>query len=175
MDLSIFDEFESNVRSYVRSFPVVFAKADGVVLTDEDGSEYLDFLSGAGTLNYGHNNPILQAALIAYLQSGGMTHGLDLATVAKRQFIETFSRLILKPRGLDYKLQFTGPTGANAVEAALKLARMSTGRSEVVAFTHAFHGVSVGALATTANRKFRDAAGVPLGNEGNIGHLEGGL
>ena len=164
MDLSIFDEFESNVRSYVRSFPVVFAKADGVVLTDEDGSEYLDFLSGAGTLNYGHNNPILQAALIEYLQSGGVTHGLDLATVAKRQFIETFSRLILKPRGLDYKLQFTGPTGANAVEAALKLARMSTGRSEVVAFTHAFHGVSVGALATTANRKFRDAAGVPLGN-----------
>lgn len=164
MDLSIFDEFESNVRSYVRSFPVVFAKADGVVLTDEDGSEYLDFLSGAGTLNYGHNNPILQAALIEYLQSGGVTHGLDLATVAKRQFIETFSRLILQPRGLDYKLQFTGPTGANAVEAALKLARMSTGRSEVVAFTHAFHGVSVGALATTANRKFRDAAGVPLGN-----------
>ena len=164
MDLNIFDEFESNVRSYVRSFPVVFAKADGVVLTDEDGTEYLDFLAGAGTLNYGHNNPIMQTALIEYLQSGGVTHALDLATVAKRRFIETFSRLILQPRGLDYKLQFTGPTGANAVEAALKLARLSTGRSHVVAFTHAFHGVSLGSLATTANRKFRDAAGVSLGD-----------
>ena len=85
-----------------------------------------------------------------------------MATGAKRRFLETFRDVILEPRGLDYKLQFTGPTGANAVEAALKVARQATGRRTVVAFTHAFHGVSLGSLAATANSWFRDAAGVSL-------------
>lgn len=163
-DLSVFEDHESAVRSYSRSFPVVFEQARGDILIDEDGKEYLDFLSGAGTLNYGHNNPLLKRVLLEYIANDGITHALDLATVAKRQFIETFTALVLRPRGLDYRLQFTGPTGTNAVEAALKLARQVTGRTNVVAFTHSFHGVSVGALAATANRKYRGAAGVPLGN-----------
>lgn len=164
MDLKIFDRMESQVRGYIRSFPVIFKRAKGSVLIDEDNKEYIDFFSGAGTLNYGHNNPLLKQKLIEYLESDGVVHGLDMATTAKKYFLETFERVLLKPRGWQYTLQFTGPTGTNAVEAALKLARQVKGRSNVVSFTHGFHGVSGGSLAVTANAKFRGAAGFPLAN-----------
>jgi 4-aminobutyrate aminotransferase-like enzyme len=70
-----------------------------------------------------------------------------MATSAKKQFLQTFEDCILKPRKLQYKFQFTGPTGTNAVEAAIKLARNVTGRRTVVSFTNGFHGVTLGALA----------------------------
>ncbi|WP_127792488.1 diaminobutyrate--2-oxoglutarate transaminase [Agromyces sp. LHK192] len=160
--LDVFDRRESEVRGYVRAFPTVFDRASGSTLVDADGREYLDFFAGAGVLNYGHNNPAFTKALIEYLEHGGIIHGLDMATSAKRAFIEAFERLVLEPRGLDHKLQFTGPTGANAVEAALKVARRATGRSTVVAFTNAFHGLSLGSLAATGNSHYRGAAGVGL-------------
>jgi diaminobutyrate-2-oxoglutarate transaminase len=163
-DLEVFTSVESNVRSYIRSFPTVFRTASGSVMVDEAGREYLDFFAGAGTLNYGHNNPRFKERIVDYIRSDAITHSLDMATVAKRDFLTAFRDHILAPRGLDYRLQFTGPTGANAVEAALKVARQATGRSNVVAFTHAFHGVSGGALAATGNVHFRSAAGHPLDN-----------
>ncbi len=163
-ELGIFNRMESEVRGYVRSFPVVFKKAVGSVLTDQSGKEYIDFFSGAGTLNYGHNNPEFKQALVEYLQQDGVVHGLDMATTAKKEFLETVDEILLKPRGMNYTLQFTGPTGTNAVEAALKIARQVTGRHNVVSFTHGFHGVSGGSLAVTANSKFRDASGVSLSN-----------
>ncbi|MER1968395.1 diaminobutyrate--2-oxoglutarate transaminase [Castellaniella sp. GW247-6E4] len=164
MDLKIFDRMESEVRGYVRSFPVIFSKASGSELFDESGRRYIDFFSGAGTLNYGHNNAILKDRMIEYLNADGVVHGLDMATSAKKYFLQTIDRLILQPRGLRYTLQFTGPTGTNAVEAALKLARQVKGRHNVISFTHGFHGVSSGSLAATANRKFRKAAGMALSN-----------
>ena len=160
--LDVFDRRESEVRGYIRAFPTVFDRAVGSTLVDADGREYLDFFAGAGVLNYGHNNPAFTRALIEYLERDGIIHGLDMATSAKKAFIEAFERLVLAPRGLDHKLQFTGPTGANAVEAALKVARQATGRSTVVAFTNAFHGLSLGALAATGNSHYRGAAGVGL-------------
>ncbi|RRJ88817.1 diaminobutyrate--2-oxoglutarate transaminase [Gulosibacter macacae] len=162
MDLSVFDSMESEVRSYIRAFPTVFDTARGSLLTDEDGREYVDFFCGAGTLNYGHNPAVLKSHVIDYLAGDKIQHALDMATGAKRQFLERFRDVILEPRDLDYKLQFPGPTGANAVEAALKLARMATGRSTVVAFTHGYHGLSLGALAATGNQWFRQAAGTSL-------------
>ncbi|WP_269498242.1 diaminobutyrate--2-oxoglutarate transaminase [Castellaniella sp. S9] len=164
MDLKIFDRMESEVRGYVRSFPVIFSKASGSELFDESGRRYIDFFSGAGTLNYGHNNAVLKDRMIEYLNADGVVHGLDMATSAKKYFLQTIERLILKPRDLRYTLQFTGPTGTNAVEAALKLARQVKGRHNVISFTHGFHGVSGGSLAATANSKFRKAAGMALGN-----------
>ncbi|MCA0345821.1 MAG: diaminobutyrate--2-oxoglutarate transaminase [Actinobacteria bacterium] len=164
MDLSVFSAMESEVRSYVRSFPTVFETARGSIITDESGREYIDFFCGAGAVNYGHNHPALKKAVIDYLASDGIQHALDMATSAKRGFLETFHEVILEPRGLDYKVQFTGPTGANVVEAAFKLARLATGRTGVVAFTHGYHGLSMGALAATANSWFRDAAGAHLGD-----------
>ncbi len=149
---------ESEVRSYSRAFPALFARAKGASLYDAQGREYIDFLSGAGTVNYGHNNEAMKAALIAYLQADGVVHSLDMATEAKRNFLEKFSAVILKPRGLDYKIQFSGPTGANAVEAALKLARKAKGRANVIAFTNGFHGLSSGALSVTSNAFYRHEA-----------------
>ena len=161
--MKIFEELESEVRSYARSFPRVFNRACGEYLYDSDGTEFLDFLAGAGTLNYGHNNPLFKQALLEYIEADGITHGLDLHTIAKQRFLETLNNKILKPRNLDYQVQFTGPTGTNAVEAALKLARNLTGRHNIISFTNGFHGVSLGALATTGNSHHRGAAGIPLG------------
>uniref|UniRef100_UPI0040479A09 diaminobutyrate--2-oxoglutarate transaminase n=1 Tax=Aliarcobacter sp. TaxID=2321116 RepID=UPI0040479A09 len=154
--MRIFENLESEVRGYIRSFPTIFKKAKGAILTDEQGVEYIDFFAGAGTLNYGHNNEHISKALIEYLQEDGIVHGLDMATSAKKEFLQTFENLILKPRNLEYKLQFTGPTGTNAVETALKLARLVKGRSNVVAFTNGYHGLSQGSLAVTGNNEYRD-------------------
>jgi diaminobutyrate-2-oxoglutarate transaminase len=160
--MDIFADIESEVCSYARSFPVVFDRAEDSFLYDTDGNRYLDFLAGAGTLNYGHNNPLLKRALLAYIEGDGITHGLDLHTRAKAEFLTALQQCVLQPRNLQYKVQFTGPTGANAVEAALKIARNVTGRSNVIAFTNGFHGVTLGALAATGNSHHRGAAGLPL-------------
>ncbi len=160
--MKIFETLESEVRSYCRSFPVVFEKAVGSTLIDTTGREYLDFFAGAGVMGYGHNNPRLKQRLLEYLQADGITHGLDLATAAKARFLERFWEVILEPRGFEYKLQFPGPTGTNAVEAALKLARKVTGRTTVVHFANSFHGMTLGSLAVTGSAGKRAGAGVPL-------------
>ena len=111
MQTQTLERMESNVRTYSRSFPVVFTKAQNARLTDENGREYIDFLAGAGTLNYGHNNPHMKQAMIDYLSTDGVVHGLDMWTNAKRDYLETLENVIFKPRGLDYKVHLPGPTG----------------------------------------------------------------
>ncbi|TWI73946.1 diaminobutyrate aminotransferase [Desulfobotulus alkaliphilus] len=162
--MRIFEALESQVRGYIRSFPTIFATSKGAILTDEYGKNYIDFFAGAGTLNYGHNNDRISKAMIEYIQSDGIIHGLDMATTAKRNFLEKFSSTILEPRNMDYKIQFTGPTGTNAVESALKLARTVKGRSNVVSFTNGYHGLSMGALAVTGNTFYRDEAHISRSN-----------
>lgn len=157
-----FERLESSVRSYCRSVPALFERAEGSHLIDRQGRRYLDFLSGAGSMNYGHNHPVLSEALVDYIRDGGVAHSLDLHTAAKARFLEALESRILAPRGLDYRVQFTGPTGANGVEAAIKLARKVTGREGIVAFTNAFHGVTLGALSLTGNQHHRGAAGVSM-------------
>ena len=161
-EMDTFERLESEVRSYCRSFPAVFDRAVGCRLYDEQGRGHLDFFAGAGALNYGHNPPALKQPLLAYLASDGVTHGLDMSTRAKRAFLERFDELILRRRGLSYKIQFPGPTGTNAVEAALKLTRKITGREGVVSFTNAFHGMTLGSLSVTGNGFRRRGGGAPL-------------
>ncbi|MGG2459284.1 diaminobutyrate--2-oxoglutarate transaminase [Streptomyces sp. RGM 3693] len=155
---------ESEVRSYCRNWPVAFNQARGSRMFDRDGRAYLDFFAGAGALNYGHNHPVLKRALLDYLEQDGVAHSLDMLTVAKEDFLTEFAARVLGPRGLDYRVQFPGPTGTNSVEAALKLARKVTGRQTIVAFTGAFHGMSLGSLAVTGNAAKRAGAGIPLGH-----------
>ncbi|HOS29074.1 MAG TPA: diaminobutyrate--2-oxoglutarate transaminase [Deltaproteobacteria bacterium] len=162
--MRIFEQLESQVRSYVRHFPTIFQKAKGSHLYDEQGREYIDFFAGAGTLNYGHSNPRVVESLIDYLKADGIVHGLDKATSAKKKFLETFYHTILEPRRMEYKVQFSGPTGTNAVETALKLARMVKGRSNVIAFTNAFHGLTMGSMAVTGNAFYRDEAFINRAN-----------
>ncbi|MCB1049902.1 MAG: diaminobutyrate--2-oxoglutarate transaminase [Acidobacteria bacterium] len=160
--MQLFETYESEVRSYCRNFPKVFVTAKGSSLTDETGRTYLDFFAGAGALNYGHNPDDMQKALVRYVTSNGVTHSLDMYTGAKREFIQAFQDIVLHPRGMSYKMMFPGPTGTNAVEAAIKLARKVTGRSSVLSFTNAFHGMTLGSLALTGNETKRNGAGVPL-------------
>ncbi|SFK16373.1 diaminobutyrate--2-oxoglutarate transaminase [Bradyrhizobium sp. Gha] len=160
MNTNVIAAHESNVRRYSRSFPAVFTKARGATIWDETGKPYIDFFVGSGALNYGHNNPKIIAPAIEYLLGENILLSLDMYTSAKREFIELFVGLILRPRGLSYKIQFPGPTGTSANEAALALARKYTGRSSVMAFTNAFHGMSLGSLAVSGSASTRKLGGV---------------
>ena len=160
--MNIFERIESNVRSYSRSFPVVFTKAKMSKMYDEAGNEYIDFFDGAGALNYGHNNDFIKSRILTYLENDGISHALDMFTEAKGDFFACFEEKILKPRGMDYKIMSCAPTGTNAVEAALKLARKNTGRSGVFAFTGSFHGMTLGSLSVTSGKTVRKGAGEPL-------------
>lgn len=184
-DVSIFESMESEVRLYCRTFPVVFTRARGAELHAEDGRTFIDFFCGAGSLNYGHNHPYIKRALTAYLADDGLMHGLDMYTAAKREFLARLAEIVLRPRGLDYKIQFCGPTGTDAVEAALKLARKATGRHGIVSFAGAYHGMSRGSLAVTGSRSARAAGSIgptevtfvpyedgPSGPFDSIGYLE---
>jgi len=162
VDTSIFNRRESEVRSYCRGIDRVFTKAVGSEMTDADGNSYIDFLAGCSSLNYGHNDPSMKEALVEHIAGDGVAHGLDLHTNVKAEFLQAFEDHILKPRDMDHRIMFTGPTGANAVEAAMKIARKVTGRNNIIAFTNGFHGVTLGALAATANSYHRGGAGTTL-------------
>lgn len=157
-----FEKYESNIRSYCRKWPVEFVSAKGSIYKDTEGNEYIDFFDGAGALNYGHNPDYIKEKLIKYLESDGIVHALDMYTVPKENFINYFEEKILKPRKLDYKIAFPGPTGTNSIELALKLTRKVKQRPYIWAFTGAFHGMTLGALALTTESAARKAAGVPL-------------
>lgn len=159
---SIFKRRESDARSYCRGFDTTFTRAQGSELTNMRGKVYIDFLAGCSSLNYGHNDPDMKQALLDHITSDGLAHALDMHTDAKAAFLTAFEAHILKPRDLDHKVMFTGPTGANAVEAAMKIARKVTGRSNIIAFTNGFHGVTMGALAATGNGYHRNGAGTTL-------------
>ncbi|MFN7877918.1 MAG: diaminobutyrate--2-oxoglutarate transaminase [Pirellula sp.] len=168
MNLNTIHRLESNIRGYVRSFPTVFDSAQGAWQTDVNGRRYLDFFAGAGTLNYGHNNPLVKNAILEYIARDGVMHGLDTATRAKTELLEAIEEILFKPRGLNYRVQFTGPTGTNAVEAAIKLARKCKQRSHIVAFTNAYHGHSLGSLALTGNQYYHDLS---YSSHNNVTHL----
>lgn|SRR5690625_779690 len=164
MNMEIFSNYESEVRSYSRNFPTVFTKAKGYKLWDTDGKEYIDFFAGAGTLNYGHNNDSMKKLLLEYIENDHITHSLDMASTARGEFLKKFNEVILEPRKMDFKVMFPGPTGTNAVESALKLARKVKKRTNIMSFTNAFHGMTIGALAVTGNAAKRGGAGIPLAN-----------
>lgn len=160
----IFERMESNVRSYSRNFPVCFSRGSNATLTDAEGNQYIDFFAGAGALNFGHNHPLIKEAVLEYLKEDNILHALDMFTPAREQLLSTIENVLLKPRNLNYRVMSCGPTGTNAVEAALKLARKVKQRSNIFAFSGAFHGMSLGALAASSDSYSRHGAGVALGN-----------
>ncbi|WP_441351466.1 diaminobutyrate--2-oxoglutarate transaminase [Tuberibacillus sp. Marseille-P3662] len=160
--MEVFENYESSVRSYSRSFPTVFQKAKDYKIWDTEGSEYIDFFAGAGALNYGHNNEQMKEKLIDYISEDGISHSLDMGSTARADFLNQFNDVILKPRGMDYRVMFPGPTGTNTVESALKVARKVTGRDQIIGFTNGFHGMTIGSLAVTGNAMKRKGAGIPL-------------
>lgn len=166
--ISVFEKYESEVRSYCRIFNQQLDTAKGSIIKDVNGKEYIDFFCGAGALNYGHNNPYIKEKVINYLENDGIMHALDMYTTAKADFIEYFEKEILEPRNLNYKIQFPGPTGTNAVEAALKLARKNKKRNNIWCLMGCFHGMTLGTLALTTEREAREGAGIALENVQHI-------
>jgi diaminobutyrate-2-oxoglutarate transaminase len=154
---------ESNSRYYADCFPATFARSIGSHIYDVSGAEYIDFFAGAGALNYGHNHPDLVKCVIEYLQSSGGVHSLDMDTTARGRFIAALSKVFDDIAG-SWKIMVTGPTGTNSVEAAFKICRRFTGRTDILAFQGGYHGMTLGALAATSNRSARLGAGVPLRN-----------
>ena len=165
---NIFEEKESQVRSYCRKYPVVFSKAKNSIMFDVDGNRYVDFLAVAGSMNYGHNNPEIKEKILEYLAEDNPINLMDMYSEAKKEFLETFNEKILMPRNLDYKIMCCGPTGTNAVEAAIKLARKNKKRNGIFAFGGAFHGMTLGALALTTDKVSREGGYVPLENVTHI-------
>lgn len=164
----IFEKYESEVRSYCRVFNEVLDYAKGSIIKDTNGKEYIDFFCGAGAVNYGHNNDYIKEKVINYLNNDRIMHALDMYTKAKEDFIEYFETQILEPRELNYKIQFPGPTGTNAVEAALKLARKVKQRSNIWCLMGCFHGMTLGSLALTSDKESREGAGIELSNVTHI-------
>ncbi|MCJ2188286.1 diaminobutyrate--2-oxoglutarate transaminase [Novosphingobium beihaiensis] len=157
---------ESNARSYPRRIPLVLTGARGIYVQDSAGQLYVDCLAGAGTLALGHNHPAVIAALREALDSGAPLHTLDLPTRIKDAFVETLFASL--PAGLQKsRVQFCGPSGSDAVEAALKLVRTATGRKAVVGFSGAYHGMTAGALSLMGNLAVR----MPLGGAMGDAHM----
>ncbi|MDQ0764406.1 diaminobutyrate--2-oxoglutarate transaminase family protein [Streptomyces canus] len=142
---------ESAARTYARALPIVPVRARGLTIEGADGRRYLDCLSGAGTLALGHNHPVVLEAIRKVLDSGAPLHVLDLATPVKDAFITELFRTL--PPGLaDHaRVQFCGPAGTDAVEAAFKLVRAATGRNGMLAFAGAYHGMTSGALEASGD------------------------
>ena len=142
---------ESNARSYPRKFPFALAKASGSWVEDVEGNKYLDFLCGAGTLALGHNDPEVNQAMVELITSGAPLHTLDLTTPTKDAFVETLLSKLPGEMGKNSKIQFCSPSGTDATDAALKLCKTATGRTSIIAFQGAYHGMGHGAMACTGN------------------------
>lgn len=145
------EKTESNARSYPRKFPFSLVKAKGVWVEDVEGNRYLDFLCGAGTLALGHNDPEINQAMIEMLMNDRPLHTLDLMTPVKDTFVHTLLSLLPAELKDNAKVQFCSPSGTDAVDAAIKLCKTATGRSAVVAFNGAYHGMGHGAMSLTGN------------------------
>lgn len=145
------NQYESSARSYPRKFPFALNKAKGVWLEDVEGNRYLDFLCGAGTLALGHNDDDINQSMIDLINSGAPLHTLDLTTPTKDKFVETIHQILPFGMAEDVKIQFCSPSGTDATDAAIKLCKSATGRSSVIAFSGAYHGMGHGAMALTGN------------------------
>lgn len=142
---------ESNARSYPRRIPLVLRKAHGIYVEDEEGRSFIDCLAGAGALVLGHNHPKVISAIRGVLDDGLPLLTLDLTTPVKDKFVQDLFALLPEPLRTQTKIQFCGPSGSDAVEAALKLVRTATGRSTILSFQGAYHGMSQGALSLMGN------------------------
>lgn len=142
---------ESSARTYARSFPIVPVRASGMVVHGADGRQYLDCLSGAGTLALGHNHPVVLEAIRRTLEAGTPLHTLDLATADKDDFTTALFETLPATFADRARIHFCGPAGSDAVEAAVKLMQTATARRGLLAFTGGYHGMTAGALAATGS------------------------
>ncbi|MCS3473075.1 diaminobutyrate-2-oxoglutarate transaminase [Pseudomonas sp. JUb42] len=154
---------ESNARSYPRRLPLALKRGRGIEVEDVEGRTFIDCLAGAGTLALGHNHAVVIEAIQQVLADELPLHTLDLTTPVKDQFVQDLFGLLPQAFATDAKIQFCGPTGTDAVEAALKLVRTATGRSTVLSFHGGYHGMSLGALALMGSLGAKQPMGAMVG------------
>jgi diaminobutyrate-2-oxoglutarate transaminase len=142
-------ERESNARSYPRRLPVALASGDGVHVTDTEGRVFIDCLAGAGALALGHNHPVVKEALQQALRGGVPLQTLDLTTPVKQRFVDALFASLPESFAKNARVQFCGPSGADATEAAVKLVKTATGRRSMISFQGGYHGMTHGALSLT--------------------------
>ena len=145
------EEYESSARSYSRKFPIAIKKAKGVVIEDVEGKTYIDFLCGAGTLALGHNDDEINSLLTDYIKSDAPLHTLDMITPAKDEFASTLFSCFPEEFRKNAKIQFCAPAGTDAIDAAIKLCRIATGRRMVISFSGGYHGMGQGPLTLMGN------------------------
>lgn len=148
------EETESNNRSYPRGIPIAFDSAKGAIIQDVDGNQYIDFFSVCGVLSLGHNNTDIVKDLEKF--QGKIMQAVDFPTPVKKDFIEALLEIFPESLKGEYKINFGGPTGSDAIETALKLARINTGRHSVIAFHGGYHGMTMGALSVTSKLSHRE-------------------
>jgi diaminobutyrate-2-oxoglutarate transaminase len=150
-----FLDFQSNTEgaavSYPKDLPMALHKAMGATVMDVDGNVYIDFFGGAGVMNVGHSNPDVKKA--AEYQLARITHALDFPNPARRTLVKMLFRIL--PAEIE-KVFFGGPTGTDAVEAAMKLAKYNTGRIPMISFEGAYHGMAAGALSLSSGLQFKE-------------------
>ncbi|MGA5563722.1 diaminobutyrate--2-oxoglutarate transaminase family protein [Streptomyces platensis] len=152
---------ESAARTYARSLPIVPVRARGLTIEGADGRRYLDCLSGAGTLALGHNHPVVLEAIRTVLDSGAPLHVLDLATPVKDAFTTELFATLPGELAERARIQFCGPAGTDAVEAAFTLVRTATGRDGLMAFSGAYHGMTSQALAASGGAQHTSVVRLP--------------
>jgi diaminobutyrate-2-oxoglutarate transaminase len=152
--ISVQKEIEGNIVSYPVSMPIAIKRAKGAIIEDADGNLFIDFFSCAGVVNVGHSNPAVLEAVRK--QQEDLIHALDFPTVNKMQYLRKILSKLPEDIRHEFKVSFCGPTGSDAIEAAIKLAKIKTGREGVIAFQGSYHGMTSGALSMTSNTRFRN-------------------
>jgi diaminobutyrate-2-oxoglutarate transaminase len=147
------EKLEGSARSYSRAVPLAWKDASGATMRDVDGNIFIDFFGGAGTVNVGHSNPYVLEASI--LQQRELIQSLDFPTLTKIKFMNQIRGILPGTLRNSAKIQFGGPTGSDAVESAIKLSVINTGRSSVIAFQGSYHGMTAGALSVTSNKALK--------------------
>jgi diaminobutyrate-2-oxoglutarate transaminase len=142
---------ESNARSYPRRIPIAIEEAEGIYVKDADGRNFIDCLAGAGTLALGHNHPVVISAIEKVLHDKRPLHTLDLTTPVKEEFVSEVFDSLPEEFAKRAKIQFCGPTGGDAIEAAIKLVKTATGRRSILSFQGGYHGATHGTMALSGN------------------------
>jgi len=160
--LELQKELESSAVLYPRSLPFVPSEARGATIKDVDGNIFIDFFSGISVLNFGHSNPDILSKAIEQLKK--ITHTLDFPTLVREELVKRLIEIAPGNMNRNAKVLFGGPTGSDAVESAIKLAKYITKRHTVIAFDGSYHGQTTMALAVTSSKKYKDLYS-PLGPE----------